>query len=154
MKKLLLFLSLALLCTSCIKKIEEFRRDWYIYNQTGRVLQLKCPYSESFLESDLEYKTLELQPNASIKICSGQVPAKDKPYIYYYFKKSSEKFGDDVSWQILSEDDIVLKEWSYLDRNLPDQRFFEESAWYNDIRPGGEIWHYFAFIIQPDDIAE
>ncbi len=156
MKKLMMFLSLCglLLCVSCRldKGDGKIPCAWQIYNGTAQTLILKCPYSEWLPNVDLEYKELKLKPSATLEICKDRVTRDVDSSLDYYFEKSAEKFGEDVSWQILSEDGVVLKTWKYSDKDLPDQRFFEESEWdyyYNFEWLTSEMW---SFIIQPEDI--
>lgn len=138
MKKLLLLLCIALLNTSCRNVwVENYAAViWTVCNDTEHTLVLKCPYydtgmpdSNPMLSGDLEFREFEIGPNQGINICKGMVPRDSKPWLDYYFEKSAEAFGDDVSWQILSGDGTELKRWNYSDRGKPNQRFFEESEW-------------------------
>ncbi len=65
---------------------------------------------------------------------------------YTWKVRAVKEFGEDASWQILSEDGTaVLRTWRYSDRDLPNQRFFDESSW----SFAGTTW---TFEILPDDI--
>lgn len=158
MKKIMLLFGVVLFCVSCIKIPDNIPRIWGVQNKTEHTLILKCPYyylsrltidPESFSKNDLKYTELELTPNAYIEICRGGIPKENKPWFDYYFKKSAEAFGEDVSWQILSEDGAVLKTWIYSDREFADQRLFAESEWRAKMTG---VWHSWVFEIMPDDI--
>lgn len=161
MKKLILFLVVVVLFTmfsACINKWWEYYdpKIWSIYNATEQTLTLKCPIYESdkhisnpIFASDFKYRELELEPKSRVLICRGGIPKKIIQEFDYYFTQSAEAFGEDVSWQILSEDGAVLKIWNYSDRDLPDQRFFDKSEW-RDTQSG--LWPTFSFAITPEDI--
>ncbi len=159
MKKLLLFFSVALLCVSCKSHKWDGERPcyWQIANGTEQTLVLKCPYSESFLKSDLEYMESEVKPGDIVIICSGKINVREEDVHFdYYFKKCADEFGENVCWQILSEDNVILKTWNYSDIGKPDQRFFEESSW--DYFPGDGEWfalhiNRWTFEIIPEDIV-
>ncbi len=155
MKKTFLLFCFALLCTSCINNWWDHfvPRIWFVRNATGQTLILKCPVYESdehisnpIVASGFEYRELVLTPNyGGSMICR----IDSKPRFNYYFIQSAEAFGEDVSWQILSEDGEVLKTWKYSDRNLPGQRFFEESEWH-ETQSG--LWPACYFNISFEDI--
>lgn len=156
MKKVLLLLCIALLGVSC--KPWDFpgtRRSWLIDNHTDQTLILKCPFTESlFDDGPYEYREFELLPNSTITItvCSGRSKAT-LSYDFYY-RTSAEKFGENVSWQILSEDGEVLKTWMYSDKDLADQRFFDESSW--DYHENWEfiVSESWKFTILPEDLQQ
>ncbi len=159
MRKLYL-LGLTLLCVSCGKGWWENYAAiiWTVRNDTEQTLILKSlyfdtgmPSSNPMLPGNLEYREFEIEPNKSIMICKGMVPKGSRPWFNYYFEKSAEAFGEDVSWQILSENREVLKTWKYYDKNLPKQRFFEESEWQTG-KSG--VCDVFGFIITFEDIQQ
>jgi hypothetical protein len=135
MKKQVLFFCIALSCASCDFWNNwgdgQILRNWYVVNITEQILILKCPYSESLALNDLEYKEFEIRPGASVLICGGEKSAPgEKTAFDYYFKKSAQALGNDVSWQILSENGEVLKTWTYSDKGISDQVFFERDRWW------------------------
>jgi hypothetical protein len=103
---------------------------------------------------DSDYRETEIKPGEEISLCGDRLDEQDFSFQFdHYFKKSAEAFGEDVSWQILSEHGEVLKTWGYSERDLPGRRFFEESSWdhYEQWEwSAGEFWN---FTILPEDIA-
>ncbi len=105
--------------------------SWYVMNTTDRTLILKCPYSESLLSNDYEYREFEIEPLSihGIIICRGKNLRNEDADYDSYIQRSAEVLGEDVSWRIFSEDGMVLKTWKYSERDLPERRFFEKKEW-------------------------
>jgi hypothetical protein len=158
MKKLLLFFCVVLFCISCVNDWWNYytTKVWAIENHTNRTLVLRCPYSESesrsnpVLASDFEYREFKAAPTTRTVICKSAIPLEHEPWFDFYFTKSVEAFGENVSWQIFSEDGEMLKTWNYSNKDLSDQRFFDRFAW-DDTREWG-LWGSFTFDIRTEDI--
>lgn len=172
MKKMILFLCVIMMYTSCRDPFpwskDYTARLWYVYNATEQTLILKCPYPGEgegisfypILPENIEYKefkiapqsrTLETADGLSVEsLCKGMIPRDSEPLFDYYFAQSAIALGEEVSWQILSEDGEVLRTWSYSNKDMPDERFFKKSEW-KEVASG--FWqHAFLFFIQPEDI--
>ena len=130
MKKLILLFCIALFCISCDPPRNGW--NWVVVNNTGQALTLKFPY----MGIDQTYILQPWERVAITKIHTTNVEERYNLNFDYYFEMVAGRHGDDVSWQLLSEDGIVLRTWDYSDRGLPDQRFFEESAWIKKPGPG------------------
>jgi hypothetical protein len=126
---------------------------WSIVNKTERTLILKCPYTETLFRDEHPYKYREftLAPNASAVVCKGH--ANVNLFYDFYHRTSANRYGQDVYWQILSEDGTVLKTWSYSDIGLPGQKFFEESSWSFHHYWEWGIKDSWLFRIRPEDIV-
>lgn len=161
MKNLILLICIASLFASC--KRNDWHEDyvprmWYIGNRTDQTLIFKHPYPGvgegiSFypiLAEKIRYRETRISPYERVAICRGMIPKESEPWVNFYFSQSAEALGEDVIWQIISEDGEVLKTWNYSDRYLPDQRFFNEKEWY-ETRSG--LWPAFGFGITPEDIS-
>ncbi len=76
---------------------------------------------------------------------------------FSFWVRAVKEFGEDASWQILSENDVVLKTWNYSDYGLPNQQFFEESSWHYSQIPGRSAFvtteFLWTFDIRPEDIT-
>jgi hypothetical protein len=153
MKKLILFLGVLLLLTSCGRLLENWlvnnSKDvwmWHVRNDTEQTLKLKFP---SYSGKDItDYRTYEIEPRVRIQIDGYTHKLQSGAKFGDYFKKCASVYGDDVTWQISSVDDVVLKTWKYSERDQPDQRFFIESSWETASEP-----HDFTFAILPEDIT-
>ena len=149
MRKLLLLLSAIILCAACGKfgQNPQYHCIWHIANYTEETLIFKYPSV-----SNSVYLESELAPNSDVELYNviiGYFPPFDE-----YIKKSADMFGEDVYWQILSEDGTVLKTWKYSERELPNQRFFEESSWPHDKTSEWlSVKNYWIFTISPEDIV-
>lgn len=127
--------------------------SWYVNNCTDRTLILKYPH---YTTNTGEYLSRTVIPGASIRIdgCKKISTSKVNLSFDYYFIMNAERADHDIYWQILSESGEVLKTWTYSERGLPDQRFFEESSWKLSIleeRPR-RIEYSWTFEIMPNDI--
>ncbi len=153
MKKLLLFFTVTAiaLTTGCDPRGNSWQ--WWIKNSTDQVLKLK---HFSYMPYTPAYGTAIILPGDSIVL--DRIGHKPKVSLRFddYFEKSAGSYGENVYWQLLSEDDVVLRTWSYSNKNLPDQRFFEESAWHFDKISGGDSFvimqYIWTFHISPEDI--
>jgi hypothetical protein len=163
MKKIMLFLGIIVLSVSCGKLIENWMNDigsvswqWYVFNRTEQTLLLKI-HSNSISEIDY-YEMYEINPTTDNRVYKLDFPDRKSSYDVMfgeYFNKCANKYGKNISWQILSEDEVVLKTWNYFDFEKPDKRFFEESAWqYGSDRSGSTSIRYFTFEILPKDIEQ
>jgi hypothetical protein len=148
MKKLLLLLSIVLMGVSCDPP--QYDYTWCVKNSTGQTIQFKHP------DSAVPYTAI---PGKVVIMHMVTVSKKKNPVNFNeYFTSSINSHGEDVSWQILSEDEeTVLKTWRYSDRNQPGQRFFNESLWkFNCLSEGSGFvvescsW---SFEILPEDIV-
>lgn len=155
MKKILIYFVILMLFASCGKMIERWMSgshacQWHVRNDTDQTLKLKFP-SYSASESD-DYRIYEIEPGTRIQI-DGYTVSKSGTNDEFdnYFKQCAKVYGEGVSWQILSEDDIVLKVWNYSDFDQSGQRFFEDSSWFNGSEANGDSYHIFE--IQPEDIV-
>ncbi len=153
MKNIILFLGAALLCVSCDPVQNSWR--WYVKNGTEQTLILRYPY---YSIHALEYQIFAIAPGDSVSIFSSSFDSRNNLSFNYYFKKIIDNYGEDVHWQISSESEEVLKTWNYLNRGLPDQRFFEKSLWlYYDIPAHGaffDVRYSWVFEILPEDIND
>jgi hypothetical protein len=141
---------------------------WYVYNDTEQTLILKCPYPGKgkgisfypIVPENIEYKEFKIAPKSRLltatdgtteySICSGMIPKDCESPFNYYFMQSAEALGENVSWQIFSEDGEVLKTWTYSNKDLPDERFFDESEWH-EVQSG--LWrNAYSFKITPEDL--
>ena len=152
MKRLIVFFCVAMMCASC-KPWGDGNRSvrWYVHNTTEQTLIFKCPYSESLLSDDYEYREFEIvQSINGTEICRGENLKNSQTSLDYYFKRSAEVLGEDVSWQILSKDGVVLKTWKYSEARESEQRFFynEEWGWEGFLSSSG-VWRFY---IIDDDI--
>jgi hypothetical protein len=148
MKKLLLIFAATALFVSC----DPVRNDWSwkIKNSTDQTLTLEF---FDFILYEPTYNTRSLIPGESILLDEVGLNSRD---FNDYFKKSVRAYGEDVYWRILSDNNVVLKSWNYSDRNLPNQRFFEESEWQYNQEPGGAfvlMEYSWTFEILPEDIT-
>jgi hypothetical protein len=138
MKKIMLFFSLATLVCANFVSCGLIYRDGgvhlYIANGTEQTLKLKFPLLnkkiQNYSETDkYDYKIYVVEPGMNEQIDAYKIPYGTEYRFEDYFKKCADVYGEDVSWQILSEDDVVLKVWNYADVGQIDLRFFEETAW-------------------------
>ncbi len=154
MKKLVIFICVMIFCSSC-RLFNEWRDgklsvDWRVMNVTEQTLIFKYPYSSSILTDDFEFMEFEIEPMSEVVVCRGENLQRGSVYFDSYFIRSAEMLGEDVSWQISSEDGVVLKTWRYLDKDLPDQRLFKEREWE---AVSHSLYHSFwVFRIRPEDI--
>ena len=149
MKKFVLLFCIGLFCVSCDPPQNAW--IWLVKNNTEQTLKFKFPYSEN-------YQTKTLEPGDGIFI-SDILTNTSRPHnidFYDYFRKVVSEYGENVYWQILSEDDVVLKTWSYSDRGLPYQRFFDKTSWHYAQGSGfGFVVadYSWTFEILPEDIS-
>jgi hypothetical protein len=105
------------------------------------------------------YGTVKIPPGGVVTLygLTTETGKNDRLSLGYYFRRSANSYGEDVYWQILSEDGTELKTWNYSDIGSTDQRFFEESSWLYEEKPGegGFIVaeYSWTFEIQPEDIS-
>ncbi len=155
MKKLILLFCIALLCVSCAPHHNSW--VWAIENQTGQTLKLKFPsYAVNQMGSDFTYNMHTLSVGDNVFIRSVTKDRKHNLHFDYYFSEVVDYCGEEVYWQILSEDDVVLKTWNYSDINALNQQFFEESQWGYMYGAGSrniETMFVWTFEIQPEDIS-
>ncbi len=150
MKKLLLFFAItAITLTGCDPEGDEWQ--WWIKNSTDQTLKFK---HLSYVPRTPAYSTVTIAPGDSIVLYRVGL---DKSRFDYYFDKCAELSGEDVSWQILSEDNATLKSWNYSDKDLPNQRFFDELSWTYEKKIGRQAFidmvHSWTFDILPEDIT-
>ena len=151
MKKLLLFLVVIAPFTSCDPLHND--GEWYVENTTEQTLRLKFSYYSVDESGNTYYITIPT--GRSMLIYGSDMPIKTSPHFDYYFRRIIDLHGEDVYWQILSEDDVVLKTWNYSKKGLSDQRFFEDSSWAHSSEPGSgfaETLFVWTFNILPEDI--
>ncbi len=133
MKKLLLFFTVAAVVAAMTGgDPPRTVREWHIKNSTEQTLKLKFLYHQ-FNNDDLRdyasFRIITISPEDSVMIEAVDFESRKRIHFDYYFNNYVDSYGDDAYWQILSEDDEVLKTWNYSERDLPGQRFFEESEW-------------------------
>lgn len=120
---------------------------WKIRNGTDQLLKFKCFLCMNY---DPSYGIISVPPGESVLLCRTAFLLKARIEFDYYFSKCG------LYWQILSEDEVVLRTWDYSDIGLPDQRFFEESEWYFEQNPGQSgrtlMEYSWIFEILPEDI--
>ncbi len=154
MRKLILLFCIALFCISCDPPQNAW--DWSIKNCTEQTLIIKFPEYSIHDNGTPVYRTIILQQNQAAFIHGSHTSKKRGLNFGYFFNTIVDRYGENIYWQILSEDDTVLKTWNYSDKRLPDQRFFEESSWKKEQGPGSGftitefLW---TFEIQPEDIS-
>ncbi len=117
---------------------------WFIRNNTGQTLKLKFP---SYSGKDItDYRMYEIETGTRIQIDGYTLRGKSGKFDDY-FKKCASVYGDDVTWQISSLDNMALRIWRYSERDQSDQRFFIESSWETSGKP-----HDLTFEIRQEDI--
>ena len=134
MKKLILFFAVvSLALTSCDPPQNAW--IWLVKNNTEQTIKFKYPASQN-------YQVSTLSPGESVFVSDILYPKSRRYNLQFndYFENITNEYGDDVYWQILSEDDVVLKTWDYSDKDKPGQRFFDESSWaYNQGNNGAQF---------------
>lgn len=153
MKKLILFFAVvagAVLTTGCEPPKNAW--VWIVENNTEQLIKFEFPYSDVSQISTII-------PGGNIHISMLHLTGTSKHNGLRYddlFEIVAQEFGENVSWQILSENDEVLKTWNYSAGNLTDQRFFDESSWTYEYIPGGPDYIAgtcsWTFEILPEDI--
>ena len=158
MKKLLIcFVLAAVVLISCDPFYDVWA--WRINNNTDQTIKFnfitqRHPDSPAYGL----YQAVTIPPGGTYSIHGTETRTYGRDYIVfsYLFSNSANLYGEDVYWQILSEDDIVLKTWKYSDMDVPDQRFFKESLWNYEKVPSEDnfvkIVHLWTFDILPEDI--
>lgn len=150
MKKIVLLFCFAVFCVSCDPPQKGWR--WIVVNSTGQTLKLTYPADNM----SATYWTQPIAPDASLSIYGRATDKKDNLYFDDFFKSIVSRYGEDVYWQILSEDDVVLKTWKFSDEHLSNPRFFEESSWNKEATSGNEAFITtecsWTFEILPEDI--
>ena len=157
MKKLLLFFTVAAAVISCDPSYDGW--GWRVRNNTEQTLKFNF-ISQRQQDSPTYglYNTVTIPPGGAYSIYGTETRTngRDRMRFDNYFINNVNSYGEEVYWQILSEDDVVLKTWKYSDMEMPDQRFFEESSWSLDIlQPGGtfvDVLYTWTFEILPKDI--
>jgi hypothetical protein len=161
MKKIMLFLGVIILCSSCGKLITDLfggpdlaqkyqEVDWAIINKTEQSLKIKSPYfmynsiSHRY-ETNGDYRITMIEQGDTVVVMDILVGENFEDY----FTLCQNSYGEEVYWQILSEDDIVLKTWTNSDIEQLNQRFFEKSSWKYVSNKQGNSW---IFEILSDDI--
>jgi hypothetical protein len=132
---------------------------WQIANKTDGILKFKYPKLSTHYAEDgtsqimISYHAIEILPNGVALIFA--TGSSRKPFNYVF--ESISKYEEHPSWQILSEDDVVLKYWNYDDEELLDQRFFEESSWISSYDEGHSVvtipTYIWTFKIVSEDIV-
>ena len=159
MKKLLLFFAAAAVALSC----DPPQNAWHLEIRNNTEQSLKFNYIAQRHRDSPAYGvynsvTIPQGETLSIYGTTTNTGERYRMRLEDYFIKSAASYGEDVYWQLLSEDDIVLKTWSYSNKGLPDQRFFEESSWIYDHKLGEgariEIDYTWTFDILPKDIQQ
>jgi hypothetical protein len=150
-KNIFLFFCIALSAVSCDPAGNTWQ--WSVKNNTDQTLKLS---HLSFVPYVPTYSTISISPGETVYLYRVTLECKYGSNFGDYFRKSAETYEDDVYWEILSEDDVKLASWNYSDRSLPDQRFFEESSWAFDSKPGQSarivLQYTWTFEISPQDI--
>ena len=149
MKKLILLLGILSMGFQCEDDEVFDVTQWGVRNNTDQTIKLKYP-DIGIETSQLNYDIQSLNPGRSFRMYSADFKDAHRLPFNYYFNEIVKLYGEDISWQILSEDDVVLKTWNYSERGLPNQQFFEEAEWNNQLQPG--ILSTWTFEILPDHI--
>jgi len=129
---------------------ERHHGSWLVKNCTNQTLILDYPLYGNLRSSS------EFAPGNSILIGSDYFPFEDKilPYFDRLGRQLINAGVKDMSFNVLSKGNVLLKTWNYSDRDLPGKQFFKESSWrYNE---NGKviinaIW---VFDIMPEDLIE
>jgi hypothetical protein len=159
MKKLLLsiFAAAILVLTGCDPPQYSWR--WEMKNNTSQTISVKfIPRRHNDSASYGLYVSPTVAPGGVVVLDVFSTKMKKGKSVGFadYFRQSANSYGNDVYWQILSEDGTVLKTWNYSDINSPDQRFFNESSWDYKQGPGTDSFvvasHYWLFEISEEDI--
>ncbi len=148
MKKLILFSCIVIFCSSCAREFSDNYWRWGIVNNTDQTLVVKITNDNN------EYNVYSLPSETYEFLFENITRHRDKMQFNDYFSKIANLYGDDVVWQILSEDEItVLKTWRYSDRDLPNQRFLDETSWsFQEWNASGGHEHFWSFAILLEDI--
>ncbi len=155
MKKLILILTGMLLCMSCDPPQNAW--IWAVKNSTDEVLKLKFPIIDG---NEANYNTRIILPGDGIFLFTTHTNTgkRDRLNFDYYFDRYVSLHDEELSWQLLSEDDVVIKTWKYLNNDLPDQRFFNEASWHYNQGDGGydfvEADYAWVFNILKEDISQ
>jgi hypothetical protein len=160
-KPLVLFIlaAVAALLTGCDPAQDAW--NWKVTNQTEQTLKFnfighRLPRSPAYGL----YLPVKIPPGKTIVLFSGTTRTGKRHSWHFgeYFNHWAGSHGEDVYWQILSEDDVVLKTWNFSDYGKPDQRFFNESSWKYEEKPGERsliVTSYsWTFDILPEDIQQ
>lgn len=151
----MLLFALCFLCISCDPPQNAWR--WNVKNNTGQTLKLKYPEYSINDNNSPTYRIAIISQDDSIFIYGNTTDKKKVLNINYFFNTMTGRYGEDIYWQILSEDDVVLRTWNYLERGLPEQRFFDESSWYKEQKNGDDAFvvmeYSWTFDILPEDIS-
>lgn len=162
MKKLKLFLVCicGVLCTMCHPdESPGYEGRWYVKNCTNQTLILTYPY---FWKDFHIFLDREIAAGDSLEVGYSQILAKGKPMLYFdqwFQDMEAEKYGDELLVKVLSENNVFLKQWNYLENNQPGKQFFGEPFWHhydvsierNELLTITDIW---VFDILPEDIAQ
>ena len=128
--------------------------DWIVKNDTEQILILKYP-SGNYIDHTSWYDTYTLQPGDWAGIGHRAIRRGKKLHFDNYFERIVSLHGQEVYWQILSEDQTsVLRTWRYSEKDQSDQQFFSESSWRFKQNSGGDGQEYlWTFEIQQEDIS-
>ena len=155
MKKMILLFCIALFCVSCDPPQNAW--TWGVKNCTEQTLILKFPEYSIRDNGTLVYRTVTLQQGYTATLYSSHTSEHRIINFSYFFDTIVNRYGEDVYWQILSEDKVVLKTWNYSERHLSDRNFFEKSLWQYAQGPGGYGFvvadYSWTFEIQQEDIS-
>ena len=131
-------------------RINEDRHhgSWLVKNCTNQTL---------ILDYSLENVRSSIAPGNSILIGTEIFPYDDKilPYFDRLIRIYINTGVKDMSFKVLSKDSVLLRTWSYSDRDLPGKQFFKESSWrYNERKKKDLILATWVFDIRPEDIIK
>jgi hypothetical protein len=134
---------------------------WAIENTTDQVLKFQYPgyaVNENGANADSYYHTKMILPGdvIFIKTTKTKTGTQYGQYFDDYFKTFVSLHGNDIYWQIMSENGVPLKTWKYSEKDLPNQRFFDESEWHYSHKPGEDAFitteYSWVFEIMSEDI--
>ncbi len=122
MKKLILFLGAALLCVSCDPPLNYNKAHWFVKNNTEQTLKIDNPFRST---------VRSIVPGDSIEIYGTNFPPSKIVSFDYFGQRMIEECGEDVAFNVVSEEDGLLKQYRYVDRDLVGKQFFKESSWFH-----------------------
>ncbi len=75
----------------------------------------------------------------SIEIYGTIFSPSERVFFDYFGQRMVEVCGEDVVFSVLSENDILLEEYKYADRDLPGKQLFKEFSWQHYEIPLGDL---------------
>ncbi len=154
---LICLIGVASICAKCEGEEPYYEGRWYLKNHTDQILILKYPSFYGYLYSSYYW---DIAPGDSLSFNYSYFMVKNNimPYFNRWVEYDANKFGEDLSLKVFSEDSTLLREWLYLDASQPGKQFFNESSWHHydifierDERIITDIW---TFTILSEDITQ